>query len=593
MLLTQTTTPEDVKALNRAELPQLCDEIRHAILESSAAVGGHVAPNLGVVELTVALHRVFNSPIDKIVFDVSHQTYAHKALTGRAYTYIDPERYGEASGFANPDESEHDLFAMGHTSTSVSLGCGLAHARDLAGDTYNVITIIGDGSLSGGLAFEGLDNAAELDSNLIIIVNDNDQSIAENHGGLYRNLAELRASNGTCERNVFRAMGLDYRYLDAGNDVLALVDALQELRDIDHPIVLHVSTAKGKGFEPAQSDPERWHHVGPFDMATGRKLCPGHPSEPAPRTYADITGEALSAAIEHDPQVVGITAATPYIMGFTPELRAAAGKQFVDVGIAEEHAVTFATALASAGAKPVFGVYGTFLQRAYDELWHDLCLNDAPVTILVFGASIFGTTSETHLSFFDISMLGGLPNMHYLAPACMEEYLSMLSWSLDHREHPVAIRVPGIGLVSRPDLAPAEDTDYSAVRYNVVRQGRDVAVLALGDFFELGEHVANRLAAEYGIEATLVNPRFATELDREFLDSLAAEHRVVVTLEDGILDGGWGERVACYLACTPVCARTFGIAKGFPDRYDPNELLAQNGMTVENMAAEAVRLLNE
>ena len=593
MLLTQTTTPEDVKALNRAELPQLCGEIRQAILESSAAVGGHVAPNLGVVELTVALHRVFNSPTDKIVFDVSHQTYAHKALTGRAYTYIDPERYGEASGFANPDESEHDLFAMGHTSTSVSLGCGLAHARDLAGDTYNVITVIGDGSLSGGLAFEGFNNAAELDSNLIIIVNDNDQSIAENHGGLYRNLAELRASNGTCERNVFRAMGLDYRYLDAGNDVLALVDALQELRNIDHPIVLHVSTAKGKGFEPAQSDPERWHHVGPFDMATGRKLCPGHPSEPAPRTYADITGEALSAAIERDPQVVGITAATPYIMGFTPELRAAAGKQFVDVGIAEEHAVTFATALARSGAKPVFGVYGTFLQRAYDELWHDLCLNDAPATILVFGASIFGTTSETHLSFFDISMLGGLPNMHYLAPACMEEYLSMLSWSLDHREHPVAIRVPGIGLVSRPDLAPAEDTGYSTVRYNVVRQGRDVAVLALGDFFELGERVANRLAAEYGIEATLVNPRFATELDRELLDSLAAEHRVVVTLEDGILDGGWGERVACYLACTPLRARTFGIAKGFPDRYDPNELLAQNGMTVENMAAEAVRLLNE
>ena len=593
MLLTQTTTPEDVKALDRAELPLLCGEIRHAILESSAAVGGHVAPNLGVVELTVALHRVFNSPTDKIVFDVSHQTYAHKALTGRAYTYIDPARYGEASGFANPDESEHDLFAMGHTSTSVSLGCGLAHARDLAGDAYNVVTIIGDGSLSGGLAFEGFNNAAELDSNLIIVVNDNDQSIAENHGGLYRNLAELRASNGTCERNVFRAMGLDYRYLDTGNDVLALVDALQELRDIDHPIVLHVSTAKGKGFEPAQSDPERWHHVGPFDMATGRKLCPGHPSEPAPRTYADITGEALSAAIERDPQVVGITAATPYIMGFTPELRAAAGKQFVDVGIAEEHAVTFATALARSGAKPVFGVYGTFLQRAYDELWHDLCLNDAPATILVFGASIFGTTSETHLSFFDISMLGALPNMHYLAPACMEEYLSMLSWSLDHREHPVAIRVPGIGLVSRPDLAPAEDADYGAVRYNVVRQGRDVAVLALGDFFELGERVANRLAAEYGIEATLVNPRYATELDREFLDSLAAEHRVVVTLEDGILDGGWGERVACYLACTPVRTRTFGIAKGFLDRYDPNELLAQNGMTVENIAAEAIRLLNE
>ena len=592
-LLRKINSPRDLKQLSAEELRTYCDELRSYIIDECSVNPGHLASSLGCVELAAALHYVFDTPADKIVWDVGHQTYAHKALTGRAYTYIDPARYGEASGFANPDESEHDLFAMGHTSTSVSLGCGLAHARDLAGDAYNVITIIGDGSLSGGLAFEGFNNAAELDSNLIIIVNDNDQSIAENHGGLYRNLAELRASNGTCERNVFRAMGLDYRYLDAGNDVLALVDALQELRNIDHPIVLHVSTAKGKGFEPAQSDPERWHHVGPFDMATGRKLCPGHPSEPAPRTYADITGEALSAAIERDPQVVGITAATPYIMGFTPELRAAAGKQFVDVGIAEEHAVTFATALARSGAKPVFGVYGTFLQRAYDELWHDLCLNDAPATILVFGASIFGTTSETHLSFFDISMLGGLPNMRYLAPACMEEYLSMLSWSLDHREHPVAIRVPGIGLVSRPDLAPAEDADYGVARYNVVRQGRNVAVLALGDFFELGERVANRLAAEYGIEATLVNPRFATELDREFLDSLAAEHRVVVTLEDGILDGGWGERVACYLACTPVRTRTFGIAKGFPDRYDPNELLAQNGMTVENMAAEAVRLLNE
>ena len=593
MYLEKIDAPQDLRGLTTEQLHALADEIREALLRKLSAHGGHIGPNLGMVEATIALHRVFDSPKDKIIYDVSHQSYVHKMLTGRREAFLDPADYDEVSGYTNPQESEHDHFTIGHTSTSVSLGCGLAHARDLAGDAYNVITIIGDGSLSGGLAFEGFNNAAELDSNLIIIVNDNDQSIAENHGGLYRNLAELRASDGTCERNVFRAMGLDYRYLDAGNDVMALVDALQELRNIDHPIVFHVSTAKGKGFEPAQNDPERWHHVGPFDMATGRKLCPGHPSEPAPRTYADITGETLSAAIERDPQVVGITAATPYIMGFTPELRAAAGKQFVDVGITEEHAVTFATALARSGAKPVFGVYGTFLQRAYDELWHDLCLNDAPATILVFGASIFGTTSETHLSFFDISMLGGLPNMRYLAPACMEEYLSMLSWSLDHREHPVAIRVPGIGLVSRPDLAPAEGTDYGVARYNVVRQGRDVALLALGDFFELGERVANRLTAEYGIEATLVNPRFATELDHEFLDSLAAEHRVVVTLEDGILDGGWGERVACYLACTPLRTRTFGIAKGFPDRYDPNELLAQNGMTVENMAAEAVRLLNE
>ena len=593
MLLTQTTTPEDIKALDRAALPALCDEIRQAILASSAAVGGHVAPNLGVVELTVALHRVFDSPSDKIVFDVSHQTYAHKAVTGRAASFIDPAHYGEISGFSNPVESEHDLFHMGHTSTSVSLACGLVHARELAHASYNVIAVIGDGSLSGGLAFEGLDNAAELDANLIVIVNDNDQSIAENHGGLYRNLAELRRTNGHARHNYFRALGFDYRYVDAGNDVLTLVDELESVRGIDHPVVIHVSTSKGAGFAPAEEDPENWHHVGPFDLdsATARRITPTR-TAPGTESYAEITGALLADAIAADPQVVAVSAATPYIMGFSPERRRAAGHQFADVGIAEEHAVTYATALAASGAKPVFGVYGTFLQRAYDELWHDLCLNDAPATILVFGASVFGTTAETHLSFFDISMLGNLPNMRYLAPACREEYISMLTWSLDHREHPVAIRVPGVGVISRPDLAPEQDTDYAAPRYQTAREGSDIAILALGDFFELGEQVADELARTRGIEATLVNPRFATELDRPFLDRLADTHRAVVTIEDGILDGGWGEKVARYLACTPARVRTFGIAKSFPDRYDPHELLERNGVTVQNITAEAVRMLN-
>lgn len=585
MLLTQTTTPEDVKALDRAELPLLCGEIRQAILESSAAVGGHVAPNLGVVELTVALHRVFNSPIDKIVFDVSHQTYAHKALTGRAYTYIDPERYGEASGFANPDESEHDLFAMGHTSTSVSLGCGLAHARDLTGDAYNVITIIGDGSLSGGLAFEGFNNAAELDSNLIIIVNDNDQSIAENHGGLYRNLAELRASNGTCERNVFRALGLDYRYLDAGNDVLALVDALQELRNIDHPIVLHVSTAKGKGFEPAQSDPERWHHVGPFDMATGRKLCPGHPSEPAPRTYADITGEALSAAIERDPQVVGITAATPYIMGFTPELRAAAGKQFVDVGIAEEHAVAMASAIAAGGGKPVFGVYSTFIQRAYDQLSQDLCINNNPALILVFWGGASTMNDVTHLCLFDIPVIGNIPNMVYLAPTCCEEYFAMLEWGIHQTEHPVAIRVPANGVLSR-GIEPEKDYGKLLNRYEVAHCGGQVAVLGLGSFFRLGEEVVGKLKEETGMDATLVNPRFITGVDEALLEDLKRDHTLVVTLEDGVLDGGFGEKIARYYGASGMKVLNYGIRKEFADRYDAGELLRDNRLTVPQIVED-------
>ena len=588
MYLEKINGPADVKALNSPERTVLAAEMRTALIQKLSHHGGHCGPNLGLVEATIALHTVFDSPKDRFVFDVSHQTYPHKMLTGRSYGFLDPARYDDITGYSAPQESAHDPFTLGHTSTSVSLACGLAKARDAKGEHHNVVAIIGDGSLSGGEALEGLDLAGEMDSNLIIVVNDNGMSIAENHGGIYKNLELLRQTGGKAECNLFRAMGLDYVFQPEGNHTDALIETFQQVKDCDHPVVVHIVTEKGKGYAPAETHKENWHWCMPFDPKTGESTVHFEGED-----YGDLTARYLLGEMQKDPKVVAITSGTPTVFGFTEDLRKQAGKQFMDVGIAEEHAVTFATALARSGAKPVFGVYGTFLQRAYDELWHDLCLNDAPATILVFGASIFGTTSETHLSFFDISMLDGLPNMHYLAPACMEEYLSMLSWSLDHREHPVAIRVPGIGLVSRPDLAPAEDADYSAVRYNVVRQGRDVAVLALGDFFELGERVANRLTAEYGIEATLVNPRFATELDREFLDSLAAEHRVVVTLEDGILDGGWGERVACYLACTPVRTRTFGIAKGFPDRYDPNELLAQNGMTVENITAEAVRLLNE
>ena len=586
MLLTQTTTPEDVKALDRAELPLLCGEIRHAILESSAAVGGHVAPNLGVVELTVALHRVFNSPTDKIVFDVSHQTYAHKALTGRAYTYINPERYGEASGFANPNESEHDLFAMGHTSTSVSLGCGLAHARDLAGDTYNVITIIGDGSLSGGLAFEGFNNAAELDSNLIIIVNDNDQSIAENHGGLYRNLAELRASNGACERNVFRAMGLDYRYLDAGNDVLALVDALQELRNIDHPIVLHVSTAKGKGFEPAQNDPERWHHVGPFDMATGRKLCPGHPSEPAPRTYADITGEALSTAIERDSQVVGITAATPYIMGFTPELRAAAGKQFVDVGIAEEHAVTFATALARSGAKPVFGVYGTFLQRAYDQLIHDTALSDLHVVFAVDRAGMVGADGETHHGIFDATFLSEIPNMTVLCPSNFAELRTMLDRAVNEIKGPVAIRYPRGG-----------EGDYKedSGRQNLVvlREGADITLCAYGTMINNVLDAAEILH-EQGIEARVVKINAISPLYDRDMREVIGKTKAMLVAEECAGVGCMGQRMAAILGwnkISPERLELCNLGKAFPAQGTVEELYREFGLDAESLAKKAAEVL--
>ena len=582
MYLEHITSPEDVRALPASALPALAEEIRAGIIESSAVVGGHIGSNLSVVELTIALHRVFTTPRDKVVFDVSHQTYAHKMLTGRASAFLDPARYEEVSGFSSPAESEHDLFAMGHTSTSVSLACGLVTARDLAGEKYDVVAVIGDGSLSGGLAFEGLDNAAELGSGLIIVVNDNEWSIAPNHGGIYRNLAELRATRGASEHNVFRALGLDYRYLENGHDIAALEDALRDLRGTDHPVVLHIHTKKGQGFAPAEADPESWHHAVPFDLATGEPTGASSGED-----YAQITAAYLSERMAADKSVVTVSAATPYIMGFTPELRERAGAQFVDVGIAEEHAVTYVTGLARGGARPVLGIYGTFLQRAYDELWHDLCLNAVPAVILVFGASAFGTTDATHLGFYDIAMLGDMPGLPYLAPTCREEYLDMLDWALVQTNGPVAIRVPVASVESRPDFERVES--YSSGS-EVVRRGSEVALLALGDLFPLGEKIADTLAAS-GIRATLVNPRLATTVNESLLGRLAARHRVIVTLEDGILDGGFGERCARALATDNVRVLCYGLPRAFPDRYDPTELLASCGMTVEGVVADVKRLI--
>ncbi len=582
MYLEHITSPEDVRALPASALPALAKEIRTGIIESSAVVGGHIGSNLSVVELTIALHRVFTTPRDKVVFDVSHQTYAHKMLTGRASAFLDPARYEEVSGFSSPAESEHDLFAMGHTSTSVSLACGLVTARDLAGEKYDVVAVIGDGSLSGGLAFEGLDNAAELGSGLIIVVNDNEWSIAPNHGGIYRNLAELRATRGASEHNVFRALGLDYRYLENGHDIAALEDALRDLRGTDRPVVLHIHTKKGQGFAPAEADPESWHHAVPFDLATGEPTGASSGED-----YAQITAAYLSERMAADKSVVTVSAATPYIMGFTPELRERAGAQFVDVGIAEEHAVTYVTGLARGGARPVLGIYGTFLQRAYDELWHDLCLNAVPAVILVFGASAFGTTDATHLGFYDIAMLGDMPGLPYLAPTCREEYLDMLDWALVQTNGPVAIRVPVASVESRPDFERVES--YSSGS-EVVRRGSEVALLALGDLFPLGEKIADTLAAS-GIRATLVNPRLATTVNESLLGRLAARHRVIVTLEDGILDGGFGERCARALATDSVRVLCYGLPRAFPDRYDPTELLASCGMTVEGVVADVKRLI--
>lgn len=585
MYLEKINSPEDIKKLSVDEMKDLCTEIRQVLLKKLSEHGGHIGPNLGIVELTVALHYVFNSPKDKIVYDVSHQSYIHKMLTGRKDAFINSKKYDEVSGYSNPEESEHDFFNIGHTSTSISLACGLAKARDLKDEKDNVIAIIGDGSLSGGEAYEGLNNAAEEGTNMIIIVNDNDMSIAENHGGLYKNLKELRDTDGKCECNFFKSMGLDYYYVKDGHDFEQLTSVFNKVKDTTHPVVVHIHTIKGKGLDYAEKNKEQWHWGMPFVLETGEsKFSMGDTED-----YGDLTGKYLLDAMKQDPTVVAITSATPTVLGFIPERRNEAGKQFVDVGIAEEHAVAFASGIAANGGKPVYGVYSTFLQRTYDQLSQDLCINNNPAVILVNLASVYGMNDVTHLGLYDIGMMSNIPNMVYLAPTCKEEYFAMLKWGMNQQDHPVAIRVPAMGVIK----SGVEDkTDYSKLnKYQVTKAGKDVAVIALGDFYQLGESVVIKLLNENGIEATLINPKYITGIDEELLKSLKKEHKLVITLEDGILDGGFGEKIARYYGSSDMKVLNYGIKKEFLDRYVPEELMKKNRLTDYQIIEDIMNIL--
>ena len=583
MLLEHIQSPADVKKLSLAEMNTLAEDIRTLLIEKLSRHGGHCGPNLGMVEATIALHYVFDSPRDKIVFDVSHQSYPHKMLTGRVAAFLSESHYDDVSGYSEPSESEHDFFVIGHTSTSVSLAGGLAKGRDLRGETGNVIAVIGDGSLSGGEALEGLDWAAELNSNFIVVVNDNQMSIAENHGGLYENLAELRRSHGSCENNLFRAMGLDYVYVDKGNDLSSLIEAFRKVKDTNHPVVVHINTLKGKGYAPAEEDKETWHWTMPFEISTGALK-----QKNIGEDYNSLTAAHLLQRMKDDKTVCAITAGTPGIWGWTPARRQEAGKQFVDVGIAEEHAVALASGMAKAGGKPVFGVCSSFLQRAYDQVSQDLCINDNPATLLVLWGSLTSMTDVTHLCHFDIPLLSGIPNLVCLAPTNREEYLAMLDWSLAYDRHPVAIRVP----VGEPRSATRPvPTDFSELnKSELVSRGKDVAILGLGNFFALGEQVSSALK-DRGIEATLINPRFISGLDESLLDSLVSDHRLVVTLEDGALEGGYGEKVARHFGPTSVKTLCFGARKEFVDRYAPADFFAANHLTVPQIVEDILQSL--
>lgn len=575
MILEKITDAKDLKQLTRAQLHTLVDEARTALLNKISQHGGHNGPNLGVVEMTVALHRVFNSPVDKLVFDISHQTYIHKMLTGRAQAFLDSAHFDDVSGYTNPKESEHDLFTVGHTSTSLALANGIAVARDLKQENYNVVALIGDGSLSGGLAFEGLNNIAEQNSNIIVIINDNDQSIADNFGGLYRNLKALRESNGQAKDNFFQSLGFEYHYLDEGNDLDALIDLFESVKDVDHPVLLHVHTVKGKGFKFAEENREKFHAGGPFSLETGEYVKRGTGA----KTYSNLTSEFLWDKMQKDKTVVAVNAGTPMML-FNPEQRKQLGKQFIDVGIAEQQAATMTAGLAKNGAKPVWAVYSTFMQRSYDQISHDLALNDLPGTILVYSASVNGMNDESHLGIFDIPFLSHIPNLVYLAPTNQEEYLAMLDWSLEQTHHPVAIRVPVGPLRS---TGKADTTDYNQLYQNeVVQAGNKVAVMGVGNFFGLAEEVIAALAKE-NIQATLINPKFISGVDEKLLTELADNHQLVVTLEDGITDGGYGQTIASFLGNTDVKVQNYGLDKAFHDRYVASELLAENGITVENI----------
>lgn len=579
MLLEKIQSPKDVKVLSMPQLHELAQEIRDGILNRDSNIGGHVGPNLGIVETTIAMHYVFNCPEDKFVFDVSHQSYPHKMLTGRAFGYYDNNRFQEISGYSSPAESpEYDQFELGHTSTSISLASGLQKARDIKGTKENIVVLIGDGSLSGGEALEGLDEVGELGTGIIIIVNDNEMSIAENHGGLYKNLALLRETNGKAECNLFRAMGLDYKYVADGNDVETLIKTFQEVKDIDHPIVVHIHTEKGKGYAPAEQNKEPWHWSMPFDIETGKPKVEGGGED-----YGNMTAEYLLEEMKKDKHLVAVTSGTPTVAGFFKNRREEAGAQHVDVGIAEEQAVAMISGMAKGGIRPVYNVYSTFIQRTYDQIAQDLCINGNPAVINVFCASLYGMNDITHIGFYDIPMLSNIPNLVYLAPTCWEEYKAMMAWGIQQTAHPVSIRVPG-GAVTHSD--EQFDEDYSELnRFKMTHKGSKVAIVALGAFYGLGKQVAALLKEQKGIDATLINPRYITGLDEEMLESLKADHEKVITLEDGALEGGFGEKIARFYGDSDMKTLCFGIKKGLYDRYDYQLLAKDNELTPEQIVA--------
>jgi len=581
-MIERINCPKDLKKLSVNELEELCADIRKALINKMSVRGGHFGPNLGAVELEVALHYVFDSPNDKFVFDVSHQSYTHKMLTGRKEAFLDPEHYADVSGYTEPKESEHDMFCVGHTSTSISLALGLAKGRDVLHSKENIIAIIGDGSLSGGEAMEGLNIAGELKSNFIIIVNDNQMSIAENHGGLYKNLEILRNTNGKYENNLFKSFNLDYIYLDNGNDISKVIEVFKKIKDIDHPIVVHINTEKGHGYKPSIEHKSDWHYTMPFDIETGKEKAPY-----IRESYANITGDILKTRIQKGEPILAVVAALPFNIGFSEEDRFNTYKDnFVDVGIAEESAVALISGAAKRGSKAVFATSASFLQRTYDQISQDLALNNNGATILVSGSSVYGGRDATHLGIYAASMLTNIPNLKVLAPTSKAEYISMLNWSLDKVGESVTILIPAQGIVEDSRIP---FSNFDKVSNKIEEEGKDIALIGVNDFFKYSEDIAHELK-EKGYNPTLINPVCISSLDTNVLDTLK-NYKVVATIEGTILDGGYGQKVASYLAKYPVKVLNYGLRKEIIDRFNPIDILKDNHMSKEDIIFDIIKNL--
>lgn len=594
MYIEKIQSPADLKGMDIATLNIVADEVRQAVLNRVSKHGGHVGPNLGFVEATVALHYVFNAPEDKFVFDVSHQCYPHKVLTGRAAGFLgNVDDMNAISGYSSPAECpEYDNFEVGHTSTSISLATGLQKARDVKGTKENIIAVIGDGSLSGGEAFEGLDEASELGTGIIIVVNDNEMSIAENHGGIYKNLRALRESRGECEHNWFKAWGFEYKYLEEGNDIERLIEVFRSVKDTDKPTVVHIHTEKGHGYAPAVNDKEAWHWGMPFNLDDGSRPlrnADGTMPEVKPcETYPELFSDWMLNEMKHDKTLIAVTAGTPTAAGFTADKRKEAGSQHLDMGIAEEQAVAMISGMAKGGLRPVWSVYSTFIQRTYDQIAQDLCINSNPAVINVVGGGVNSMNDITHICLFDIPMLCSIPGLIYLAPTTCEEYFAMMRWAILQDKKPIAIRVPSNGVVHTTDNV---DEEYSyESKYKVMHEGSKVAIIAVGSFYKKGENVV-RLLADKGIDATLINPRYLNEVDTDTLEALKMNHKLVVTLEDGCKDGGFGERIASYYGTSDMKVLVCGVKKGLYDRYNVEQLLEDNRLLDEQIVEDVLALI--